>query len=287
MVLKFLDRCFKLKYLLAAVIGLLCAAASLISYNEISEAGRDEYYLGAKSTEDLASVVVTERVSVANVDLVSEQYKPEIKAEEPIYDQLHSEIVSEINAGVFTHIVEFHSILSYCDGVPRSSNDRKTWIDNNADSSESDINVLDKEMEHCRDVPTLSFNEKEQLYRTALDMGVEQAKLALAKLIPYDSKEKIELLSRSAVWSEEAAMIIAELAIKNNVYMTSQERVFWMVVSDIKSTYADIYEQTISEQMLSLDENEKLQTEKIISLWRSRNAEQMTTAINLLRQIQS
>lgn len=212
----------------------------------------------------------------------SDESKKEIE-----FHKLYESIQDEIDSGVFTHIVEFHSILSYCDGVPRSLEDRQNWISKNASSSESDINVLDGDIESCQHIPVLSFNQKEQLYRIAADLGVEQAKLALAKLIPYDSKEKVELLSRSAVWSEDAAMMIAELAIKNNIYMTSQEKVFWMVVSDIKSTYADIYEHNMSEQLLSLDENEKLQTEKIINLWRSGNVEQMTTAINLLRQIQS
>lgn len=287
MVWKFLNRCFKLKYLLVVIIGLFCLATTIASNNETMVVGQYVHSLDAKSTDDSVNVIETEKESTTTVDLVSEKYEPEMKDKDENYYQIHNEIVSEVNSGVFTHIVEFHSILSYCDGIPRNVDERQAWIDDNAVSSESDINVLDNEMEYCDGIPFLSFNEKEQLYRVASDMGVEQAELALAKLIPYDSKEKIDLLSRSAVWSEDASMMIAEIAIKNSGDMTSQERVFWMSVSDIKSTYADIYERNMSEQLLSLDDNDKLQTEKIINLWRSGNTEQMKKAIELLRQIQS
>lgn len=155
----------------------------------------------------------------------------------------------------------------YCDGIPHSESDLHSWIADQDNTSVIDIDSIIEDIQRCANVKRLSFEEKQQSLRKLVDNGNPEAKLMLAKTIPYESIEKILLLRQASEWSEEAQELLAELGLTSE-YMHPFEKAFWISISArFSENYSDQKEQILSEIISNLDDLQIDNLNDAIATW--------------------
>ena len=95
-----------------------------------------------------------------------------------------------------------------------------------------------------------SYRAQESLYWSAIDSGEAKAGLALAKLMPFHSEEKVKLLMNAIFVSNNSIELLAEISLeteKNAILMSDLYRYFWLSISDTSKLYPNKSDILINE----------------------------------------
>ena len=211
----------------------------------------------------------------------------EDKADLPFTAQL-KQMENAFAAGDYREILAFHNIITLCKGVPKTAEQLHQWQLKHNDAEGLDIEMMTRQSAACQDVPELAYIQLEQLYRKAIKAGERRAKLALANLMPFDNAEKLQLLSESAAFSEQALEALAEKALKASAHLSAEERLFWLSLCKLcagegafyyDEASAQSWQVVVNEVKAKLDSSEIETIEQRVDDWRAGNVGQRLSLI--------
>ncbi len=179
------------------------------------------------------------------------------------------EIVVQFSNNNFSRIIDYHHIISICNSIPIGEDELNEWIYSHADQVGLNIPFMEKQMEHCEQVPRKSYTELQTKYRHAISQGEPLAKLALAMLIPFESEEKISLLSDSADWSQDAVDMLAQRSLTPNELLSDEQRVFWLSISSIESSYGEEFVFSMADAKAMITYSKLAKIELLVEEWQT------------------
>ncbi len=180
-----------------------------------------------------------------------------------------NDISEEFAVGNYKQILIYGEIITLCNSVPRSDYEMGEWIQKHASQPSLDIKMMERNSKSCEHVERIDLGSLEVIYRTALNLGEKRAGLALARLIPYESQEKVNLLISAASWADEAVHLLAEQALVKSEFLSTKERLYWLSISGIDTIYGEQFDSVIADLRSKLSLDEILEIEKRIDSDRS------------------
>ncbi len=210
---------------------------------------------------------VNQPVKVNTPEVVADPQaiEPNIESYASQYQSIHN----EMEKGDFSDVLNYHNIVTFCNSIPVSEDELSEWIYSHADQVDLNIPFMEKQMEQCEQVPRKSYNELQSKYRQAISQGEPLAKLALAMLIPFESEEKISLLSDSANRSQNAVDMLAQRSLTPNELLSDEQRVFWLSISSIESAYGEDFVFSIADAKAMITNTKLAKIEQLIEEWKT------------------
>jgi hypothetical protein len=192
---------------------------------------------------------------------------------------------SEFLINQFDNLSEYHNIVTLCNAMPSNDSEFDYWLSKHSNDEGLDIEYMVLQVEQCNNVSRKNYQQLEKLYRKAIDYGDKKAKLTLAKLIPFVSPEKIQLLSESSSLSIESVDMLAEIALKGGDYIPAYERFFWLTISNSSTLYPQKHALVMNELYSEVD-NYKLKTlNDLIANWDNASDQSKERIIKELKKI--
>lgn len=273
--------------LVIVVSTVLCLVAALgwqFSRNDPSNT-----LIKAPLESSAATVATFEPTSSVPMPLVGEDKRPInnlINADEmlkPTLFEQFQQINNEFAQNDFHQILEYHNIVTLCQGIPKTAEQRHQWQIKHNDNPDLDIELMNEQSAVCQNVPEHTFDHLVLIYRHAIKAGEVRAKLALANLMPFDSTEKFELLSESAAFSTQAIDTLAEKSLTSSSYLNPQQRLFWLSLCTFCTDYGAFYngehnsgsmENVLTEIKASLDSGQIEAIEQLVTQWQRATVQQ-------------
>lgn len=158
--------------------------------------------------------------------------------------------LAEFIKGNYSNILHYHNIVTVCAGVPKNEQEHYDWSIEHGNDEDLDVEYMDLLVSDCSNVDRPSYRAQESLYWSAIDSGEAKAGLALAKLMPFHSEEKVKLLMNAIFVSNNSIELLAEISLeteKNAILMSDLYRYFWLSISDTSKLYPNKSDILINE----------------------------------------
>lgn len=196
-----------------------------------------------------------------------------------------TKIEIEFQKDNYSSVEIYGNIITLCNATPKSGLEFDSWIIKHANDENLDLSSMRTQVKECDKIAKRGYRELESLYKTAYASGEEVAALLLARLIPYASHDKIELLHAAAVWSEESVDLLGKLMLDNELDFSSSQRRFWLTISNMNIFYPEEYTQADNELLSLVDGVNMPIIEKLIFQWQDAAVEERHNIINVLKKL--
>jgi len=194
-------------------------------------------------------------------------------------------IEAEFQKGQFTNVETYGNIITLCNATPKSGLEFDSWKVIHVDDEALDIKSMEQQVKQCDKIKKKGYRDLENLYKLAQNSGEKVAPLLLARLIPYSSSDKVELLLSAASWSQESVDLLGKVMLDNELDSPPAHRKFWLSVSNMSEFYPDKYLRA-DNQLLSLIEGvDMLTIEELINQWQDATVDERHSIINVLKEL--
>ncbi|MDO6842071.1 hypothetical protein Q4602_21550 [Paraglaciecola chathamensis] len=170
----------------------------------------------------------------------------QLHANELNWEKQTKKFLKEFNKGDYSNISLFHGIVMICESLPESSAELELWIMDNFPVNSEEAEVFEDNIRSCDKLEKKGYKNLNEIYEKAAKNGSVETILILASNIPYNSKEKLKLLSSIASQSIEATNLIGFAALDGESWLSNIEQFFWLSVSDFKTDLNDQPEPKLS-----------------------------------------
>lgn len=194
-------------------------------------------------------------------------------------------IEKEFNKGNYSNIELYGNIITRCNATPKSGTEFDSWKVKHVSDEALDIREMKKQVKQCDKIKKKGYRDLESLYKLALESGEKVASLLLARLIPYSSSDKVELLLSAAPWSQEGVDLLGKIMLDNELDSPSVYRKFWLSVSNMEVFYPDEYLQADNQLLSQIEGADMLMIEKLISQWQDAPVDKRRSIINELNEL--
>ncbi|SEL96808.1 hypothetical protein SAMN05216262_1472 [Colwellia chukchiensis] len=194
-------------------------------------------------------------------------------------------IEKEFKEGNFSNVETYGNIITLCNATPKSGVEFDSWAVKHANDENLDLSSMRIQVKECDKITKKGYRELEDLYKTAYASGEKVSALLLARLIPYVSPDKVELLQVAAAWSEEGADLLGKLMLDNELDFSSPQRKFWINVSNMSIFYPEEYTQADNQLLSLVDGVDMSAIEGLIAQWQDATVEERENIVNLLKEL--
>lgn len=194
-------------------------------------------------------------------------------------------IEKKFNKGDFSNIETYGNIITLCNATPKSGAEFDSWKIIHIDDEALNNKSMKKQVKQCDKIRKKGYRDLEHLYKLAQDSGEKVASLLLARLIPYPSSDKVELLLSAASWSQEGVDLLGKLMLDNELDFPPVHRKFWLRVSNMSAFYPDEYTQADNQLLSLVDGVDMLAIEELITQWQDATVDERNNIINVLKEI--
>ena len=209
----------------------------------------------------------------------------EINENEKLLD-IMVQYIAEFGNKSYSNILNYHNVITLCNGIPNSGVEFSDWLVKHGNDEDLDVNHMHELIRECEGIESVSYSEQESLYRQAIDSGEEKAQLALAKLMPFHSEEKVDLLMNTIFYSDDSVELLAEIALqRDEKFMNDFHRYFWLSISDFGTISSDEFE-NLSNDFFSRNSMENMdKVKKIVNQWEKGNTSEKKRLLLELSEI--
>lgn len=199
---------------------------------------------------------------------------------------VYNEYLNEMESADYSNISKFHDLVVYCNSLPKDAIELVEWENKHADQDDVNIEIIRDEVYSCTGIKKYNYSELQSIYFKAQENGSSEALFALAKLTPYESPEKIDLLGRSAALFHDAHTMLVTRAIDGSEFLTMEERYFWMKTYSEKEQFDQEFDTLVSNIEMHLSNHNLELVQKMISEWKNGSLSEKVDVVLNLKEIE-
>ena len=199
---------------------------------------------------------------------------------------LIAQYIVEFADSNYSNVLLYNNIISLCNGVPDSGVEFSDWLVKHGNDEGLDVDYMHELISECEGIESVSYTEQESLYWKAIDSGEGKARLALAKIMPFHSEEKVGLLMDTIFYSDESIELLAEIALqRDEKFMNDFHRYFWLSISEFGTISSDEFE-NLSNDFFSRNSMANMDKVKnIVNQWEKGNTSEKKRLLLELSEI--